>query len=551
MAAPRNNLRSKALNTWGNPHVTMPLADAAAPGIEFGKTIAEGQFPQIIGINSGSPVPAFGSLHPDTTNYPLAYVVGIDPEPGENSTQNLMLTYETLPGTIITSTRLDPDGVPVIVAKQRNLNSAITTSEAATSSLWTKKTKEGDNAVAGTQVTETRALPGNAMVSTRIDDDGAVVAISRTMVLLSTITSGESITSAGATWTKVTAEPISELVGWRVVEVRPIPGNDVLSTQIDDDGQVLFIHKALYQTSLITSEEIIIGGAWVRVTQEDKEGSSLVSWQITTARVIPGNPIYTEQLAEDSAVVTTVKTKKDISTITPGESASGGFLVKTTQEQMSPVSDLVAWEVVETRVLPGNILTDYDQEDETQGLIVTTFQIVANPVSAPSATPGTIVKVKHIDDYNSWLITQSRSTPSGWTYQENGAYHFPMLFDYLSYTYTDACGAFSDSRGAFSVNVQMLIDVTFSTNVQEFTGLQLIPKSLMLGKYVQFSDILTDAGAFVYSGSCTGTVSFGASSPSYSTYLGTIQGTTQIIGGSSKKTRWGDFRNEKIKVLFL
>jgi hypothetical protein len=266
-----------------------------------------------------------------------------------------------------------------------------------------------------------------------------------------------------------------------------------------------------------------------------------------TYETLPGPWIYSTKLDEDSEVVTVAKRRNIAANITSGESVSGGTLTKTT---MQAVDGFVAEEIVETRALPGNILTDYDQEPETQALITTTFQMVANPVSAPTATPGQIVKVKHIDDYYSWLITETRSTPAGWTEQENGAFHFPTLFNYHGYSYTDACGAFCDSRAGFSCNVQLLVEISFSTTIVGFVGLQLIPKSLQLGKYVQFSDILVDSGSFVYSGSCTGTVSFGASSPSYSAYSGAI-GSSQLIGGSSKKTKYGDYRTEQIFVTLI
>lgn len=265
-----------------------------------------------------------------------------------------------------------------------------------------------------------------------------------------------------------------------------------------------------------------------------------------TYETLPGPWIYSYKLAEDSAIVT-MKRRRNIATnITPEEDASGGVLTKTTQEG---IDANIAWEIVEQRPLPGNILTDYDTEPATLALIVTTFQIVANPVSVPSPSAGQKISVKHIDNYNSWLITETRSTPSGWTEQDNGAYHFPTLFDYLGYSYTDACGAVSDNRDGFSCNVQITVVVTYGA-FTAFTGLQLIPKTLQLGKLVQFSDILVDAGSFTYSGSCVGTVTFGSSSPSYSGYLSLI-GTQQLVGGSSKKTSYGDFRTEKIYVTMI
>lgn len=261
---------------------------------------------------------------------------------------------------------------------------------------------------------------------------------------------------------------------------------------------------------------------------------------------IPGSWTYSTSLSEDSEIVTVAKRKNLIANITDGESNSGETLTKTTHEG---INDFLATETIETRPLPGLVLTEYEQERETQGLITRTWQIVATPVSAPSPTPGIIVKVEKRDAYNSWLITETRSTPGGWSEQDNGAYSFPTLFDYTGYTYTDACGAFADNRDGFSTNAQILKDVSFGA-FTSFTGLQLIPKTLQLGRAIQFNGILVDSGSLTYSGSCTGTVSFGASSPSYSGYMALI-GSSQLVGGSSKKTEWGDFRTERIYVTMI
>jgi hypothetical protein len=264
--------------------------------------------------------------------------------------------------------------------------------------------------------------------------------------------------------------------------------------------------------------------------------------------VLPSPWIYSTSLAEDSVVVTTAKRRNLIADITPSESASGGVLTKTTYDA---INAFMATELVETRALPGLVLIEYDQESETGALITRTWQIVACPVSAPSFTAGVKVKVEKRDAYNSWIITEGRSTPADYTEQDNGAFSFPTLFDYSGYAYSDVCGAFADNRDGFSCNVKLVKAVSYSADIDEFTGLQLIPKTLQLGKYVQFNGIIVDAGSFTYTGSCTGTVSFGASSPDYTTYTGTIAGTLQLIGGSSKRTEYGDYRTERISVLMI
>lgn len=263
---------------------------------------------------------------------------------------------------------------------------------------------------------------------------------------------------------------------------------------------------------------------------------------------IPSPWIYSTELSEDSEIVTTAKRKNRIASVSDGENNSGGILTKATHEG---INDWLCTEIIVTRPLPGLIRIEYDQEDETGALITRTWQIMPTPVTPPTFTPGTITKVEKIDASNSMLIIESRSTPASYSEQENGAYNRPTLFDYTGYAYTDVCGAFADNQDGYAYNTKITSAVSYSTNIDSFVGLQVKPKTLQLGKYVSFEGILVDSGSFTYSGSCTGTVFFTASSPSYSTYTGSLEGTNQLIGGSSKRTKYGDYRTERKSALLV
>lgn len=299
-----------------------------------------------------------------------------------------------------------------------------------------------------------------------------------------------------------------------------------------------------------TASAVVQPSACVLVQEQVVQASSYwVSLYQMVERVyetLPGPWLYDWSITDDSEVSTVQRRHNLRSNITPGETAGGGFLIKTTGKS---ITDLVSWEIVETRPLPGNILTDYDTEPETQALITTTFQIQANPVTPPSPSPGQIITVKHIDDYNSMVIIQTRSTPAGWTEQRNAGFSFPATIDLSTYIYTDACGPISNRRAGFSCNVQLIVEISYGSYTA-FTGLQLIPQTLDLGKYVQFTNVLVDAGFFVFTGSCTLTVSWPDSTPSYTAYQALI-GTPQLIGGSSTKDKWGEFRTERLFVTML
>ena len=191
------------------------------------------------------------------------------------------------------------------------------------------------------------------------------------------------------------------------------------------------------------------------------------------------------------------------------------------------------------------ILTDYDQDPEMLSLITTTFQVVqASAVTAPSAVNGVITRFKHIDKWRSLKIVETYALPAAYDEQRFGAAPMPALFDYTLYSYSDQCGAFSQIRAAFAADVQTRVHVYFTTTKQTISGLTLIPKTLQLGKGVQVHQgVLVDTGSFTYSGNCVGTVSFTGSSPDYSTYVSSIQGTEQLITGESTLWKAGYYKN--------
>lgn len=243
-------------------------------------------------------------------------------------------------------------------------------------------------------------------------------------------------------------------------------------------------------------------GAATRVTRQKVLPATLVT-TLGTSRSFNSITMY----AQDSSV-------------TPGDNTGTSLALLTTVWQQ----------------LPTTVLTVYDQDEETLTVVTTTYQVVAMPVSAPTPTLGIIVSFKKIDSQKAMKITRDFNAFLATTYSEQrfSADTFPALFDYTQYTWTDQCGAFSQIRASFSAKVKVRVDVTFDNAVQDIDGLTLIPRTLQLGRGVQISaDVLVDAGMFTYVGTCTGTVTFDGSDPTYSDYLATIQNTMQLVAGES------------------
>lgn len=189
------------------------------------------------------------------------------------------------------------------------------------------------------------------------------------------------------------------------------------------------------------------------------------------------------------------------------------------------------------------ILTEYSQDPETQALITATYQVVqASAVSAPAIVLGQTTDYKKIDKWRSLKIVTVYSKPADYDEQKFDAHNFPSLFNYTDYAWSDACGAFSKIRDGFSAMVAARVAIHYHDSKETITGLTLIPKTLQLGKGVQIHQgVLVDAGSFTYAGGCTGTVSFDASDPDYSTYVGSIKNTEQLITGESVKSRLGGY----------
>lgn len=200
------------------------------------------------------------------------------------------------------------------------------------------------------------------------------------------------------------------------------------------------------------------------------------------------------------------------------------------------------------------ILYDYDIDPETGQTILTSYQVIDPGAAATaSSVDGVVTRYKHIDQWRSLEIITTYSTPADYEEQRFGAHNFPALVDITTWSYSDGCGTvIEEFRGGFSAMVEIRTNISFTTTKQTISGLSLIPKSFILGKYVQLpADMLVDGATIVYTGDCTGSLTITGSDPDYSTYVGSIQGTEQLITGESVRTQSGLYRNTEVYVTML
>ncbi len=222
---------------------------------------------------------------------------------------------------------------------------------------------------------------------------------------------------------------------------------------------------------------------------------------------------------------------------------------------VEPESVVVGTLVTVYQQLPTSILTVWSQDPETQVWVSTAYQVVLLSTAVPaSATPGILVEYQKIDSVKALKIVRDFTNFLAYTNTEQrfSADTFPALFDYTIFVNTDACGAFSNIRSSFSTKVQTTVAISYSTAVVPVAGLVLIPRTLQIGRGVQIgASVLVDAGSFTFVGTCTGTATWDASSPDYTTYTSTIIGTDQVVGGESTLWRAGLYKTLTVSEKML
>ncbi len=199
-----------------------------------------------------------------------------------------------VPGNPIPYSKLDDDGKKVTGVRTLKDTTLITTAETLVSTTWTHTYKEflttrltiGEEAsdLVSWEIVESRDIPGNAMPSSRLDEDGIKVNVVKTMesaATIAAITSRETLVTG--TWTKITSEYISDLVSWKVVETRAIPGNAITKTTIDADGDIVTETRTMVTgpPTLVTTITTA-GGVYTKTFGEPL--TELVSWQVVQVK---------------------------------------------------------------------------------------------------------------------------------------------------------------------------------------------------------------------------------------------------------------------------
>jgi hypothetical protein len=309
----------------------------------------------------------------------------------------VMRVYETLPGPTLISTEVAKDGTVQTAFTTRKVATTIVPGEEIVGGFWDKtSSKETDSKYVAEEIVERRQVPGNTIISTKNAEDGTVITVFTTLKLIGSITSDEAL--VGGFWDKTSLKEIeSDLVAEEVVERRPVPGNAVVSTKVDEDGMSLYRYQTLKVIGDITPNDEILGATWRR-TSIERVDSDLVANEVVQTRTIPGNPIISSRVEADGVPTTIAKTLSQTSTLSSSEVLVGQYVVKTFVE---PISHLVSWEVVETKFVFPNKSSSTEIKDpvppEFQGVIPsyrTEVTVTGDIVDPPVLNPGDLEKVE-------------------------------------------------------------------------------------------------------------------------------------------------------------
>lgn len=334
----------------------------------------------------------------------------------ETNESRSVVTDDTTAGTAtkLTTSRVDDDGKTVTVTRAQasaGYLASITTRETIVTGVWKRITSEPISNVKVWMIVETRVVPGNPIPYTRIDDDGKVVTGTRTLKDQSLITTVESL--GGGTWTHTFKEKVGDLVAWQVTETRPIPGNAVPSSRLDDDGVAVSIVTTLKDTTAITTQETLSLGVWTKTTK--KEMGDLVAQEIVESRAIPGNPMVKTIISPDGDIMTETRTM----VVGPPTLVTTNVILANvwTKTFGEPISDLVSWKVVQVRTTQNSMdsyevsIPDLLPRQFAAGLPITTHEeTVIGDASLPTLVLGDLMrKQTQLDDYTYRLTVSGRA----------------------------------------------------------------------------------------------------------------------------------------------
>lgn len=207
---------------------------------------------------------------------------------------------------------------------------------------------------------------------------------------------------------------------------------------------------------------------------------------------------------------------------------SGLQILESKVERVGPS----IWLKTTEEIISFPVLFSYDRDPFKNNRLITTEVTTVNAsFGLPSPGTGAELFIIYSDAWRSVFKIKTYENPTPYAEFRHGAQVMPALWnstDSTTYSWSDACGAFSNIRGEKPMlTLSYVYHEWFDASLGPLTPqpcVDILPVVLILGRGWQYgSPLLCDAYVFTYTGGCTAAFAFPSSSPSYTTYTTTIQ----------------------------
>ncbi len=339
-----------------------------------------------------------------------------------------------IPGNLMVSTLQDEDGKFIARTQQYIDTSTAISNELLATNIWQREhitDVDGTNLVSW-QWDDIRAIPGQEIdeISFPYGENGQRI-MSRQLVERATYTRTANGTANANFPSALLVDEKLEYVQNTKLVARKIGTYDEIPVASDQQGLGYFVEYPydgdpafprltwrfqILRLSASTVADLsacpISGFTSLKlVDQKTEEADELIEIKVVrTYEVLPGKPIPKTEIEKDGKVLESVRTKKDESTITSSETVGGGNWTKTYKE---PIGGGVAWEVVESRPIPGNGISsasiDGDQEIRNIATILRDESLIT-PSSSEAGGFITTVEKDAVSD----LVANQVTTTTRW-----------------------------------------------------------------------------------------------------------------------------------------
>lgn len=418
------------------------------------------------------------------------------------------------------------------------------------------------------RVHKTWSMPGP--VSTRDFYDEERGAVQETRQVIAATGSEVGGVTGGSVHTTTVFEPINTYLVRRIVRTFALPGPTLSGKEVLQDGSVATVIKTLKSPGSITEGETLSGGVLRRVDRQVLD--SALAREVVTERSVPGVELTSKMAMEGAfgAVGTEVRRLQPKTVALPAEThlVLGARLNQVSQESA---------ELVVRSVTAQPIVYDFDTEEETRELIMTSHQVVATvtPANVVAPSVGTEVRYKALtkDRTMKSVTVLNPNTSGGFGGVPNTRteyveidYTYPALLYSISFFNLEAIddsgefrlGAYPNIRAAFRRKVKGTVTISYhSTQPAPDAATTIEPVDLYAqGVFIKFKIPNVICNAYSSSSFTTGTdnpkwpyyvetISLPASNPTLSGYNAL---TDIVVSSSVRLWKFGLWRKETVRI---